>query len=79
VFSSIVKLHNLYSTPNIVRQIKSRRMMLAGQVARKGQERKCTTFWWENLEERDHSEDQGVDGRMRSECILGRLATGGWS
>jgi hypothetical protein len=25
----------------------------------------------------DHSEDQGVDGRMRSEWILGRLA-GGW-
>jgi hypothetical protein len=25
-----------------------------------------------------HSEDQGVDGRMGSERILGRLAGGGW-
>jgi hypothetical protein len=28
--------------------------------------------------ERDHSEDQGVDGRMGSEWILGRLAWGVW-
>jgi hypothetical protein len=27
-------------------------------------------------EERDHLEDQGVNGRMGSECILGRLAGG---
>jgi hypothetical protein len=27
-------------------------------------------------EERDHLEDQGVDGRMGSEWILGRLAGG---
>jgi hypothetical protein len=32
-------------------------------------------FWWESPKERDHSEDQGVDG-MRSEWILERLAGG---
>jgi hypothetical protein len=26
--------------------------------------------------ERDHSEDRGVDGRLGSECILGRYAGG---
>jgi hypothetical protein len=29
-------------------------------------------------EEGDHSEDQGVGGRMESEWILGRLAWGVW-
>jgi hypothetical protein len=32
-------LHNLYSSPNIIRQIKSRRMRWAGYVARMGEER----------------------------------------
>jgi hypothetical protein len=34
---------------------------------------KCTRFWWESPKERDHSKDQGVDGRMGSEWIVGRL------
>jgi hypothetical protein len=39
---------------------------------------KCTRFWWEIPKERDHSEDKGMGGRMRSEWILGRLAWGVW-
>jgi hypothetical protein len=39
---------------------------------------KFERFWWESLKERDHSEDQGIDGRMGSEWILGRLAGGVW-
>jgi hypothetical protein len=34
------KLHNLYSSPNIIRQIKTRRMKWAGHVTRMGKERK---------------------------------------
>jgi hypothetical protein len=34
------ELHNLYSSPDIIRQIKSRRMRWAGHVARMGEERK---------------------------------------
>jgi hypothetical protein len=34
----------------------------------------CAKFWWENTNERDHSEDRGVDGRMESEWVLRRLA-----
>jgi hypothetical protein len=34
------ELHVLYSSPNIIRQMKSRRMRWAGHVARMGEERK---------------------------------------
>jgi hypothetical protein len=34
------ELHNLYSHPDIIRQVKSRRMRWAGHVARMGEERK---------------------------------------
>ena len=50
------KLHNeelndLYTSPNIVRVIKWRRMRWAGHVeGRKGEV--CTRFWWGNLRER---------------------------
>jgi hypothetical protein len=43
-----------------------------------GEERKCTRFWWESPKERVYSEDQGVDGRMESEWILGRMAWEVW-
>jgi hypothetical protein len=72
------EIHNLYSSPNIIRQIKSRRMRWAGHVARMGRRENCTRFWWESPKERDHSEDQGVGLRMGSEWILGRLAWGAW-
>jgi hypothetical protein len=35
-----VELHNLYSYPDIIGQIKSRRMRWAGHVARMGEERR---------------------------------------
>jgi hypothetical protein len=45
------ELHDLYSSPNIVRVIKSRRMRLAGHVARMGRREACIGFWWGNLRE----------------------------
>jgi hypothetical protein len=38
------ELHNLYSSQNIVRMIKSRRMRWAGHVARMGEERGVYRF-----------------------------------
>jgi hypothetical protein len=35
------ELHNLYSSPNIIRMIKSRRMRWAGHVLRMGEKRKA--------------------------------------
>jgi hypothetical protein len=66
------ELHNLYSSPDIIRQIKSRRMRLAGHVTRM-----CTGFWWESPKEKDNLKHQGVDGRMGSKWTLGRLVGGG--
>jgi hypothetical protein len=39
-------------------------------------ERNVNKFWWESQKGRDHLEDQGIDGRMGSEWILGKLAGG---
>jgi hypothetical protein len=41
------ELHSLYSSPNIVRVIKSMRMRWAGQVACRGRERCLQGFGWE--------------------------------
>jgi len=56
------ELNDLYSLPNIVRVIKSRRMRWAGHVARIGEERGCIGSWWGNRRGRDHWGDLGVDG-----------------
>jgi hypothetical protein len=53
------KLHNeelrdLYSSPSIIRIIKSRRMRWAGRVARMGRRGTRIDYWWESQRERDH-------------------------
>jgi len=48
------ELNDLYSSPNIVRVIKSRRMRWAGHVACMGEGRRCMGSWWGNRRERDH-------------------------
>ena len=47
------ELSDLYSSPNIVRVIKSRRMTWAGHVARMGEERGYGSCWG-NRREGDH-------------------------
>ena len=89
------KLHNeglsdLYSLPNIVRVVKSRRMRWVGHVARMGRGEVCTGFWRRNPRERDHWGDPDVDGRIilrwifrKREGVVGtewswvRIGTGG--
>jgi len=65
-------LNDLYSSPNIVRVIKSRRMRWAGHVARRGEERGCIGSWWGNRREGDYWGDLGVDGRIILERISRR-------
>jgi hypothetical protein len=73
------ELHNLYSSPNIVLAIKSRRVRWAGHVARMGRGKACTGFWWENLRERDHLVDPGVDGKMIIRRIFSKWDVGVWT
>jgi hypothetical protein len=56
-------LHNSYTSPNIIRVIKLRKMRLEGDVARMGRSGMPTGFWWENQNERDHCEDLDIGGR----------------
>ena len=78
------KLHNeelndLYSSPNIVRVIISRRMRWAGHVARVGERRAYAGFWWGNLRERDHLEDPGIDGKIILRWILRKWGVEAWT
>jgi hypothetical protein len=67
------ELNNLYSSPDIIRQIKSRRMRWAGHAAGMGGGgvETCTGFLVGNPKENDHLEYQGAAGRMGSKWILG--------
>jgi hypothetical protein len=78
VFKYLKELHNLYSTPDIIRQVKSRRMRWARHVARMREDRKVYKVLVVKPEGKRPLEDQGVGGNMGSEWILGRLAWEVW-
>jgi hypothetical protein len=48
------ELHDLYSSPNIVRVIKSRRMRWVGYVERMGRGEVFSEFWLGSPNVRDH-------------------------
>ena len=64
------ELNDLFSSPNIVRVIKTRRMGWAGHVTRMGEKRGVYRVLLGNRREGDHWGDLGVDGRI----ILGRIS-----
>jgi hypothetical protein len=56
------ELHDLYSSPSIIRIIESRRMRWAGHVARLGEKRNAYRLLVGKPEGKSHSEDQDVGG-----------------
>jgi hypothetical protein len=58
------ELHHLYSSPNTVWMIISRRMRWAGHLHGWGRREACRGFWWGNPNERDQRGDPGIDGRI---------------
>jgi hypothetical protein len=66
------ELHNVYSSPSIIKMIKSRRMRWAGHVGQMGAKRNAYRILVENPEEREHWEDQDVGGCTILKWILER-------
>jgi hypothetical protein len=67
------ELYALYSSPNIIRVIKSRRLRWTGHVARMEDRRDAYRVLVGKPEERNHLEDPGIDGRIILKCIFERL------
>jgi hypothetical protein len=66
------ELHNLYSSLNIVRVIKSRSVRWVGHVVQMVQQEMRTEFWLESTKGRDHLKDVGVNGRIILKLFLGK-------
>ena len=73
------ELNDLYSSPNIVRVIKSRRMRWGGHVARMGEERGRVGSWWGNRRGRDRWGDIGIGGWIILGWISRRWGVGMWT
>jgi hypothetical protein len=67
-----MKPQHLYSSPNIIWVIKSRRLRWAGYVICMGKRRGHTGFWWENLREGDHLDIPGFDIRVILQWIFNK-------
>jgi hypothetical protein len=71
------KLYSLYSSLNIVRVLKARRMRWAGHVALMGTREAFRGFWLGGPKVRDHWGDLGVGGRITLRWTLRRQGSMG--
>jgi hypothetical protein len=70
------EIHDLYSSPNILQVIKSRRMRWAGHEVRMGRGEVCTGFWRGRLRERKHWGDPSLDGKIILRWIFRKWDSG---
>jgi hypothetical protein len=73
------ELNDLYSSPNIIRVIKSRRMRWEGHVAGMREGRGAYRILVGRPEGRNHLEDPGVDGRIILKWIFKKWDGRAWT
>jgi hypothetical protein len=73
------EFHALYSSPNIIHAIISRRLRWAGHIARVGESRGAYRVLVGNLREKDHLKDPGVDGRLMLNWIFEKWDKETWT
>jgi hypothetical protein len=73
------ELNDLYSSPNIVRVVKSRIMRCSGHVGHMGRGEAYSAFCWGNLREKYHWGDPGIDGRIILRWIFRKWDVGVWT
>jgi len=73
------ELNDLYSSPNIVRVIKLRRMKWDGHVRIWVRRGRCVGSWWGSQRERDHWGDLGIHGWIILGWISRRWDVGIWT
>jgi hypothetical protein len=71
------EIHSLYSSPNIVRVIKSRRMRWVGHVARIGEGRGVYRVLVRRPESKRPLADLDLGGRITLSCTFGRKGSMG--
>ena len=73
------EFNDMYSSPNIVRVIKSRRMKWAGHVGRMGERRGVYRVLVGKPGEKNHLEDLDVDGTIILRWIFRKWDVGVWT
>jgi len=64
------ELHDFYRSPDVIREIKSKRMRSLGPMARIGGREIRTQFWWINMTRINHLEDISVDESIILKWVL---------
>jgi hypothetical protein len=73
------KLNDLYSSPNIMCMIKTRRLRWAGHVACTGEKRNAYRVWVGKPEERGHLEGLGIEERIILKWMLKKQDGKAWA